>query len=54
MLYLDTVVEPWAGGYTDARLSVQQRSNYAQREAMLATEACICGEIQLLQAGRQR
>ena len=35
-LYLDTVVEPWAGGYLDTRLSVQQRSNYAQREAMLA------------------
>lgn len=40
-LYLDTVVEPWAGGYTDTTLSVQQRSNYAQREAMLEVKrAC--------------
>ena len=40
-LYLDTVVEPWAGGYTDTSLSVQQRSNYAQREAMLEVKrAC--------------
>eukprot|EP01139_Manchomonas_bermudensis_P015060 Amastigsp_a509405_127.p1 type:complete len:484 gc:universal Amastigsp_a509405_127:1505-54(-) len=36
LLYIDTVVEPWAGGYTDSRLSVSERSNYAQREAALA------------------
>jgi homospermidine synthase len=35
-LYLDTVVEPWAGGYTDPALTPSQRSNYAMREAALA------------------
>ena len=35
-LYLDTVVEPWAGGYTDPSLTPSQRSNYAMREAALA------------------
>ena len=34
-LYIDTVAEPWAGFYTDASLSVSQRSNYALREAVL-------------------
>jgi homospermidine synthase len=34
-LYLDTVVEPWAGSYFDARLSPAARSNYALREGML-------------------
>jgi homospermidine synthase len=36
VLYLDTVVEPWAGGYTDPNLTPSQRSNYAMREAALA------------------
>jgi homospermidine synthase len=35
-LYLDTVIEPWAGGYTDPNLSPSQRSNYAQREEAMA------------------
>ncbi|MBV8575893.1 MAG: homospermidine synthase [Acetobacteraceae bacterium] len=35
-LYLDTCVEPWAGGYTDPTLSASQRSNYALRESALA------------------
>lgn len=35
-LYLDTCVEPWAGGYTDRSLSPSQRSNYALRESALA------------------
>src|ERR1043166_183296 len=35
-LYLDTCIEPWAGGYIDTRLSPSQRSNYALREAALA------------------
>ena len=30
-LYLDTCIEPWAGGYTDPRASVSSRSNYAMR-----------------------
>ena len=35
-LYLDTVVEPWAGGYTDLSMSPSERSNYAMREQALA------------------
>jgi homospermidine synthase len=35
-LYLDTCIEPWAGGYTDASLSPSLRSNYAFREKALA------------------
>jgi homospermidine synthase len=35
-LYLDTCVEPWPGGYTDASLSPSLRSNYALRESALA------------------
>jgi len=34
--YLDTCVEPWAGGYTDPSLTPSQRSNYALRESALA------------------
>ncbi len=34
-LYIDTCVEPWPGYYTDTRLTVSQRSNYALRESML-------------------
>jgi len=30
-LYLDTCIEPWAGGYTDPGASVESRSNYAMR-----------------------
>lgn len=35
ILYLDTCIEPWAGGYTDVSLSPSQRSNYALREQVL-------------------
>lgn len=35
-LYLDTCIEPWAGGYTDPSLSLSQRTNYALREQALA------------------
>ena len=38
-LYLDTCIEPWAGGYTDPSLSPSQRSNYALRESALALRA---------------
>ena len=38
-LYLDTVVEPWAGGYTDPALTPSQRSNYAMREEAMALRA---------------
>lgn len=35
-LYLDTCIEPWAGGYTDSSRPAAQRTNYALREAVLA------------------
>lgn len=35
-LYIDTVVEPWLGYYTDAKLTVAERSNYALREGARA------------------
>ena len=35
-LYLDTCIEPWAGGYTDSNMSASMRSNYALREGALA------------------
>jgi homospermidine synthase len=35
-LYLDTCIEPWPGGYTDASTPAAQRTNYALREAVLA------------------
>lgn len=34
-LYLDTCIEPWAGGYTDPTLTPSQRSNYALRASAL-------------------
>jgi homospermidine synthase len=37
-LYIDTVVEPWAGFYTDPALSASDRSNYALREGALAQQ----------------
>jgi homospermidine synthase len=36
VLYLDTCIEPWPGGYTDPDLSPSARSNYALREGALA------------------
>jgi homospermidine synthase len=35
-LYLDTCIEPWAGGYTDATVALAKRTNYAMREDALA------------------
>ncbi len=35
-LYLDTCIEPWAGGYIDTSLAPVQRTNYALRESALA------------------
>jgi homospermidine synthase len=35
-LYLDTCIEPWAGGYTDPRATVDSRSNYTMRLQALA------------------
>src|SRR6202171_3889102 len=34
-LYLDTCIEPWAGGYTDPDASVESRSNYTMRMGAL-------------------
>lgn len=34
-LYLDTCIEPWAGGYIDTTLPPSGRTNYALREAAL-------------------
>jgi homospermidine synthase len=36
VLYIDTVVEPWAGFYFDTSLGADARTNYALRETMLA------------------
>ena len=36
VLYVDSCIEPWPGGYTDPDLSPSQRSNYAYREEALA------------------
>jgi len=30
-LYLDTCIEPWAGGYTDSNLPLERRTNYSMR-----------------------
>lgn len=35
-LYLDTCIEPWAGGYLDGAVSLDQRTNYVLREQALA------------------
>ncbi len=36
VLYIDTCIEPWPGGYLDPKLSPSSRSNYALRESALA------------------
>lgn len=36
VLYIDTVVEPWAGFYFDPTMNPAARSNYALRETLLA------------------
>src|SRR6201997_1168826 len=38
-MYLDTCIEPWAGGYTDPTLPAAKRTNYALREEALALRA---------------
>lgn len=35
-LYMDTCIEPWAGGYTDPTVAPGRRTNYALREDALA------------------
>jgi homospermidine synthase len=36
VMYIDTCIEPWAGGYTDPTVSPGKRTNYAMREDALA------------------
>ena len=36
VMYIDTCIEPWAGGYTDPTVSPARRTNYALREDALA------------------
>ena len=36
VIYLDTCIEPWAGGYIDPALHAERRSNYSLRAAALA------------------
>ncbi|QXX76029.1 homospermidine synthase [Methylovirgula sp. HY1] len=40
-LYVDTVCEPWPGFYTDTRLTLSQRSNYALRADVLDQRAAL-------------
>ena len=35
VMYLDTCIEPWLGGYTDTNVSASHRSNYGLREEVL-------------------
>lgn len=37
-LYIDTVVEPWAGFYFDKNIGSEGRTNYALRETLLAAK----------------
>jgi len=39
VLYLDTCIEPWPGGYTDPKLPPARRTNYALRESALEVRA---------------
>ena len=43
-LYIDTVVEPWAGAYFDKSLQPAERTNYAMREKMLAVKKTSAGK----------
>jgi homospermidine synthase len=43
VLYIDTVVEPWAGYYTDETLPVHERSNYFLRQRVLDHRAEVGG-----------
>ncbi len=38
-MYLDTCIEPWAGGYTDPEVPAAKRTNYALREEALGLRA---------------
>jgi homospermidine synthase len=51
VLYLDTCIEPWPGGYTDPSLSPSLRSNYALRESALKLRQGARGPTALLTHG---
>jgi len=40
-IYLDTVIEPWAGWYDNPALSPAERSNYALRERLLVKKRVV-------------
>ena len=44
ILYLDTCIEPWIGGYSDPSLTISQRSNYGLRENALALKKTSVGK----------
>ena len=45
VLYVDTVVEPWAGHYFDLSLTPADRTNYALREAVRAEKRANPGRV---------
>ena len=40
-MYIDTCIEPWAGGYTDPATPPGRRTNYAMREEALALRTAL-------------
>jgi homospermidine synthase len=42
-MYIDTCIEPWAGGYIDSSVTPDRRSNYALRESALALNRKFAG-----------
>ncbi len=44
-LYIDTVVEPWAGGYFDKSLTRRSATNYAMREKVLALKGQVRRQV---------
>jgi homospermidine synthase len=50
-LYLDTCIEPWAGGYTDPHLPLESRTNYAMRLEALALRGTGGGPTAVLTHG---
>ena len=51
VLYLDTCIEPWSGGYSDAEMPVAMRTNYALREAVLGLRTAGGGPTAVLTHG---
>jgi homospermidine synthase len=51
VLYLDTCIEPWSGGYSDSEIPVAMRTNYALREAVLGLRTATGGPTAVLTHG---